>query len=51
VWAHRDFDALLNTLEMPPISTLWRDTGHLDENGEERLSAIVWDIIHGLQRH
>lgn len=51
VWAHRDFDKLLNTLEMAPISTLWRDTGHLNENGEERLSAVVWNIIHGLRKN
>lgn len=49
VWAHRDFDQLLNTLEMAPISTLWRDTGLLDEHGEERLSAKVWDAVHSLQ--
>lgn len=51
VWAHRDFDDLLNTLELPPTTLLWRDTGHLDEKGEERLSAIVWDAFHSLQRH
>lgn len=49
VWTHRDFDQLLNTLELSPISTLWRDTGLLNEHGEERPSAIVWDIIHSLQ--
>jgi len=51
VWTHRDFDKLLNSREMPPTTLLWRDTGHLDESGEERLSANVWDVVHSLQKH
>lgn len=43
-WAHRDFDALWETFldEARDIGQLWRDTGLLDENGEERPAFSVW---------
>ncbi len=37
-WAHRDFDELWETFpaEVKDIGKIWRDTGLLDENGDER---------------
>lgn len=43
-WAHRDYDALWETFppELRDIGQLWRDTGIMDEEGNERLSAETW---------
>jgi hypothetical protein len=43
-WAHRDFDALWETFpdEVRDIGQLWRDTGLIDETGEERRAFSVW---------
>ncbi|MAY82925.1 MAG: hypothetical protein CMP59_02220 [Flavobacteriales bacterium] len=46
-WCHRDYDALWQTF--PPsvkdLGQLWRDTGLLDEDGNERISFDVWSEI------
>ncbi len=46
-WCHRDYDALWQTF--PPsvkdLGQLWRDTGLLDEDGNERISFGVWKEI------
>ncbi|WP_299229467.1 glycosyl hydrolase 53 family protein [uncultured Psychroserpens sp.] len=46
-WAHRDYDALWETfpIELMDIGKLWRDTGLLDEEGNERLSFTTWKTI------
>lgn len=46
-WAHRDYDALWETfpVEIMDIGKLWRDTGLLDEAGNERLSYSTWKTI------
>jgi hypothetical protein len=46
-WAHRDYDALWETFpeELQDLGKLWRDTGLLDENGNERLSYNTWSTI------
>lgn len=43
-WAHRDYDALWETFppELQDIGQLWRDSGILNEEGNERLSALTW---------
>lgn len=43
-WAHRDYDALWETFppELQDIGQLWRDSGILNEDGNERLSAQTW---------
>lgn len=43
-WAHRDFDALWETFpdELKDIGQIWRDTGLLDEDGNERPAYTVW---------
>ncbi|HKK61971.1 MAG TPA: hypothetical protein VJ951_05395, partial [Bacteroidales bacterium] len=43
-WAHRDYDALWETFppELKDIGKLWRDTGLLDEDGNERVSYTTW---------
>ena len=43
-WAHRDFDALWETFpeEIKDLGQIWRDTGLLDENGEERPAFETW---------
>lgn len=43
-WAHRDYDALWATFppEIMDLGQLWRDTGILDEDGNERLSKATW---------
>lgn len=48
VWAHRDFDQLMMTTNMPAYGALWRDTGLIDETGRERLSAYVWNAFNSL---
>ncbi len=44
-WAHRDYDALWEVfpMELRDIGQLWRDSGLLDENGNERVSKTTWD--------
>ncbi len=44
-WTHRDYDALWETFppELKDIGQLWRDSGLLDENGNERLSITTWN--------
>lgn len=46
-WTHRDFDWLWETFppEVQDLGKLWRDTGLLDENGEERPAYLVWKEI------
>ncbi|WP_299533201.1 hypothetical protein [Ulvibacterium sp.] len=43
-WAHRDFDELWETFpdDLKNLGQLWRDTGLLDENGNQRLSMSTW---------
>ncbi len=43
-WAHRDFDALWETFpdEVKDIGQIWRDTGILSENGENREAYQSW---------
>jgi hypothetical protein len=43
-WAHRDFDALWETFppELRDLGQLWRDTGLLDESGNERQAFLLW---------
>jgi len=46
-WCHRDYDSLWQTF--PPsvkdLGQLWRDTGLLDEDGNERSGFAVWEEI------
>lgn len=46
-WAYRDYDKLWETFpeEYKDVGKLWRDTGLLDENGTERPSFTVWEMI------
>ena len=46
-WAHRDYDALWETFppELKDVGKIWRNTGLLDKNGEERLSFMTWNNI------
>ncbi len=43
-WAHRDYDALWETFppDLLDVGQLWRNTGLLDESGNERLSKTTW---------
>ena len=43
-WAHRDYDALWETfpVEVKDLGQIWRDTGLLDEDGNERSSFQTW---------
>ena len=43
-WCHRDFDQMLNDLptELIDLALLWRDTGLLDEDGNEREAFNLW---------
>ena len=43
-WAHRDYDALWETfpVEVKDLGQIWRDTGLLDENGNERPAFSIW---------
>ncbi|WP_430824371.1 glycosyl hydrolase 53 family protein [Carboxylicivirga sp. N1Y90] len=43
-WAHRDYDALWETFpdEVKDIGKIWKDTGLLDENGNERPAYHLW---------
>lgn len=46
-WCHRDYDVLWQTF--PPsakdLGQLWRDSGLLDENGNERPALSSWRIL------
>ena len=48
-WAYRDYEKLWETFpdEYKDVGKLWRDTGLLDENGEERPSFTVWSETLG----
>jgi hypothetical protein len=48
VWAHRDFDQLMDTASLPAYSLLWRDTGLLSETGKKRFSSDVWDAFYNV---
>ncbi len=43
-WAHKDFDKLWDTFpeEVKDIGKLWRDTGLIDEDGNERAAFSTW---------
>lgn len=49
-WAHRDYDALWETFpdEVKDLGQVWRDTGLLDEDGNERPVYDTWIQIHSL---
>jgi len=46
-WAHRDYDALWETFDesIKDLGKIWRDTGLLDEEGNERQSYKLWQEI------
>ena len=46
-WAYRDYDELWATFppDVQDIGKVWRDTGLLDEDGEERPSYDVWELV------
>ncbi|MEL6842019.1 MAG: hypothetical protein AAFP02_02305 [Bacteroidota bacterium] len=46
-WSHRDYDLLWQVFpdEVKDIGKLWRDTGLIDENGEERLAFQTWKKV------
>lgn len=46
-WAHRDYDALWETFppELKDIGKIWRNTGLLNKNGEERRAYLTWKKI------
>ena len=46
-WAHRDFDELWETFpeELKDLGKIWRDTGLLDENGNERHGYSTWKNV------
>ncbi|MFY0643724.1 MAG: glycosyl hydrolase 53 family protein [Bacteroidia bacterium] len=46
-WAYRDFDELWETFPegVKDLGRIWRDTGLLDENGNERPSFSLWKQI------
>ncbi len=46
-WAHKDYDALWATFpeEQKGLGKLWRDTGLLDENGNERIAHTTWQSV------
>jgi hypothetical protein len=46
-WAHRDFDALWETFpdEVKELGKIWRDTGLLDEDGNERPAYDQWEYL------
>lgn len=49
-WAHRDYDELWNTLppDLKDLGQVWRDTGILDENGNERPAYQSWKRLFNL---
>lgn len=46
-WAHRDFDALWQTFpeKLKDLGKLWRDTGVLDDSGNERHAYSTWKEV------
>jgi len=46
-WAYRDYDQLWQTFppEIQDVTKIWKDTGLLDENGNERPAYFVWKQI------
>ncbi|MFW5700799.1 MAG: hypothetical protein ACOCWM_03830 [Cyclobacteriaceae bacterium] len=51
-WAYRDFDELWETFpdEYQDLGKLWRDTGLLNEDEEERPSYNIWQIVYNLKK-
>lgn len=49
-WAHRDFDALWETFpeEVKELGKIWRDTGLIDEEGNERPVLDTWEYLFDL---
>jgi hypothetical protein len=47
-FAHRDFDILWETFppEIQDLGKIWRDTGILNEAGQNRISKTSWDIAY-----
>ncbi len=43
-WSHRDYDELWETFpdEVKDIGKIWRDTGLIDEDGNERIAFSSW---------
>jgi hypothetical protein len=46
-WAHRDYDAIWETLpaNVKDLGKFWRDTGLLDETGKERKAYQTWKSV------
>ncbi|MEL7531626.1 MAG: glycosyl hydrolase 53 family protein [Bacteroidota bacterium] len=46
-WSHRDYDLLWQIFpdEVKDIGKLWRDTGLIDENGDERIAYRTWELV------
>ncbi len=46
-WSHRDYDRLWEIFpeEVKDIGKLWRDTGLIDENGDERIAYRTWELV------
>lgn len=49
-WAHRDYDALLETFppELKDLGKVWRDTGLLEEDGTSKPAFEVWEKVFGI---
>ncbi len=47
-WAHRDFERLWETFpeEVKDIGQIWRDTGLIDENGNDRKGIETWNTVY-----
>jgi hypothetical protein len=48
-WAHRDYDELWQTFppDQKELGKIWRDTGILDEDGNQREAYDTWVTILG----
>jgi len=46
-WSHRDYDRLWQVFpdEVKDIGKLWRDTGLIDEDGNERAAYRTWELV------
>jgi len=46
-WAYRDYDALWETFpeDSKDLGKLWRDTGLLNEDGEQRVGYSIWQKV------
>ena len=49
-WTFHDFDELWETFpeELKDIGKIWRDTGLLNENGEQRPAFTIWEKIFSI---